>query len=80
MPFRDFHLPDDCCDPSNFLPHLPEAGGVVELVGGKLEAQVEQLRLGFGQLGGQLVGIELAEFGGVHPSSLVRNRVLMGSL
>src|SRR5947209_16122057 len=48
-------VPQDRVDARHLLLHLTEAGVVVELAGDVLEAQVEQLLLGFGQAVQQLL-------------------------
>src|SRR5438105_6156578 len=77
----DLTVPKDRVDARHVLLHLPEAGVVVELAGDVLEAQVEQLLLGLGQLGQQLLVVHLAQLGGLHQSSSDRttNLALMGS-
>src|SRR5438128_1968102 len=60
----DLAVPQDRVDARHLLLHLTEARVVVELTGDVLEAQVEQLLLGLGQLGQQLLVVHLAELGG----------------
>src|SRR5438477_12384096 len=78
----DLTVPKDRVDARHVLLHLPEAGVVVELAGDVLEAQVEQLLLGLGQLGQQLLVVHLAQLGrGRHKDSPARvtNLALIGS-
>src|SRR5947208_14479803 len=78
----DLTVAKDRVDARHLLLHLTEARVVVELPGDVLEAQVEQLLLGLGQLGQQLLVIHLAELGGRgHSDSPARvtNLALIGS-
>src|SRR5579872_4054864 len=73
-------------DPGDAAPGDPDQPVVLQLAGGVLEAQVEQLLLHLGQPGGQLRGVELPVLGAaVHDSppacpSRRTNRQSIGSL
>src|SRR5438270_6279092 len=79
----DLAVAKDRVDARHLLLHRTEARVVVELTGDVLEAQVEQLLLGLGQLGQQLLVVHLAELGrrGHQSDSPARvtNLALMGS-
>src|SRR5947199_4665848 len=60
----DLPLAEDRVDAGHLLLHLAQAGVVVELAGGVLEPQVEQLLFGLGQHCEQLAVVHLTELGG----------------
>src|SRR3972149_319261 len=78
-PSFEFLFPDHRGEPGDIFAHLAEACGVVQLVGGELETQVEELLLGFLQPLLQLLPCEVAQVDGFHVSSRITNLVLMGS-
>src|SRR6266542_3516682 len=59
-------LPDGREDAGNVLAHLAQPVAVLELTGDVLEAQLEQLILGLGQLRDQLVAIQVDQFPCLH--------------
>src|SRR4051794_3653064 len=63
LPLGRFDLPQaqEGVDPRDLTAHLTQARGVVQLSGDVLEAQVEVLLLGLGQLAEQAVDVELAQ-------------------
>src|SRR4030065_2487699 len=61
-------LPHDRGDPSHLATQVAQPGRLVQLVGGQLEAQVEQLLLGLGQPLRQLVVGAVAQVGRLHSS------------
>src|SRR5215211_7709481 len=78
----DLALAQQRLDPGDVLAHLAEARAVVELPGGVLEPQVEQLLLRLGQPVLELDLVELAQLPRPGHASSWRNtkRVLIGSL
>src|SRR5439155_5804916 len=60
----EFALAHDRVDPGDLAPDDLQPPVVVQLAGGALDAQVEQLRLGFAQLDHQILVGQLAQFGG----------------
>src|SRR5437870_2457791 len=68
-------------DAGDVAPHLSEAAVVVELAGDVLEAQVEQLLFGLGQMGQELGVVHLAQLDGIHRTSSERvmNLAFIGS-
>src|SRR5579883_2508690 len=84
----DLPLAQERLDPSHVLSHLADAGHVVQLASGQLEAQVEQLLAAVGQPLLQLVVVQLGELLGLDPYQppsevcdpvLVTTRALIGS-
>src|SRR4051812_11543321 len=63
LPLGRFDLPQaqEGVDPRDLAAHLTQARGVVQLPGDVLEAQVEVLLLGLGQLAEQAVDVQLAQ-------------------
>src|SRR6266545_1514967 len=59
-------LPDGREDAGNVLAHLAQPVAVLELTGDVLEAQLEQLILGLGQLRDQFVAIQVDQFPCLH--------------
>src|SRR5438105_1730763 len=57
----DLPLPEDRVDAGDLSLHLTQAGVVVELAGGVLEAQVEQLLFGLSQVREELAVVHLAQ-------------------
>src|SRR5438309_7471653 len=78
----DLPLAQDAIETGDLPLDLAQAGIVVELPGGVLEAQVEQLLLGLGQVGQELVVVELSQLcraGHQNSSARVTNLALIGS-
>src|SRR3972149_9362974 len=76
----DLLFAHDGGDPSHLTANRPQSRGVVELVGGHLKPEVEQLLLGRRQLVLELVVAHVAQVHGLHSSSLFTHFVFTGNL
>src|SRR6266545_116807 len=81
---RQLALAHDGEHPGDVLAHLAQPVRVVELAGDVLEPEVEQLLLGLGQLGGQLVRVQVGQLSCLHghhsASTRFTNLHFIGSL
>ena len=59
---RELQLAQDGLDSGNILLDLGDLGGILELIGGMLKTELEQVLLQVAQLGVELLGVHLADF------------------